>query len=163
MTDVDITDVDMKGVGREIISTARRGWAHFSFNLKEEETDLEYGMISVTGPEEVSQELLNRLDEWQGMLQQLDLTAESTYDSVEVFREASKGLFEIWIMKLQGERRRHLEGSLVKSSSFMSKRMRLHQEQWLESVSEIEKMGKVLPESKKESTYELIFTFLIEF
>ncbi|PLW38945.1 hypothetical protein PCASD_11695 [Puccinia coronata f. sp. avenae] len=39
----------------------------------------------VNGPEEVSQELLNRLDEWQGMLQQLDLTAESTYDSVEVF------------------------------------------------------------------------------
>jgi hypothetical protein len=34
---------------------------------------------------------------------------------------------------------------------------------WLESVFEIEKIVKWLPENKKESAYELIFTFLIDF
>jgi hypothetical protein len=126
----------------------------------------EYDMISIPGPKKVLMEFFRKFGQWKDALWEKDPKrpqGSSIDDSLHFFEKESRSFLNAWISWLEEENVAHQEGRTFVPSPFIRDMMRFHKPRWLETVFEIEKIVKWLPENKKESAYELIFTFLIDF
>jgi hypothetical protein len=77
------------------------------------ETYLEYDMISIPGPEEVSMEFFRKLGQWKDALWEQDPKrpqGSSIDDSLDFFEKESRSFFNDWRLWLKEENVAHQEG-----------------------------------------------------